>query len=194
MQKVSDTTLITLDSITMHGSGDFEFAHELKEPGLLYLYLDKADGNPLNDRIAIFAEAGELTLSTKWDEFSKAAKVEGSEQHKLYEQYTNMLSEFNKRDLELVQQELVAQQENDTITLDSLLNSRTGLIRQKYRYVLTFALAHPNSYVSPYAVLTDARQANPVLIDSILKQLPDSIRLSTYAKELEQLVRNSETN
>lgn len=188
LQKLSDTTLVNLDSIILHGSGEFELNYELNQPELLYLYLDKADGNPLNDRIALFAEAGQLTVDTKWDAFASSAKIEGSEQHKLYEQYMAMLSEFNKKELDLVRQEIKAQAVNDTIVLDSLLNRRTGLVRQKYRYVLTFALAHPNSYVSPYAVLSDAPEANPVLIDSILSQLPDSIRQSSYAKELERII------
>ena len=188
LQKLSDTTLLNLDSVLLHGSGEFELNYELEQPELLYLYLDKADGNPLNDRIALFAESGELRVETKWNAFASSAKIEGSEQHKLYEQYKGMLSEFNKKELDLVQQELQAQADNDTLVLDSLLNRRTGLVRQKYRYVLTFALAHPNSFVAPYAVLSDAPEANPILIDSILRQLPDSIRRSTYAKELEKII------
>lgn len=188
LQKISDTALVDLDSIELYGSGEFSFDHQLDEPAILYLYLDKKDGNPLNDRIAVFAEAGEISLDTDWDGFSQEAKITGSTQHKLYEQYLGMLSEFNKKELDLVQQEIKAQTKKDTIALDSLLASRTSLVRKKYRYVLTFALANANSYVAPYAVLKDAPESNPILIDSILNQMPDSIRQSQYAKELEKLI------
>lgn len=189
LQKLADTSLVNLDSVELYGSGEFKLDHNLDEPTLLYLYLDKKDGNPLNDRLPVFAEAGSIRVTTSWNAFSTDAKVVGSAQHKLFEQYSQMLSEFNKKELNLVQQEIKAQAAQDSLGLDSLFTQRTSLIKQKYRYVLTFAMAHPESAVSPYVVLKDAPESNPVFIDSILNKMPDSVRQSQYAKELEKLVQ-----
>ena len=56
LQHVEDTTLVTVDSLEIEGTGSFTFKTELESPEIFYLYLDKKDNNDINDRLLFFAE------------------------------------------------------------------------------------------------------------------------------------------
>lgn len=185
LQKVEDSVLTTVDSLEIRGDGLFSFESEIAHPELFYLYLDKADNNDINDRIAFFGETGNITITTSWNQFEADAKITGSKNHTAYAEYLEMMSNFNKRDLELAQ---AAFAEKDSLKSDSieLLAERNYVNR--YRYLLNFGLTHPDSYVTPYIAITDGLEANPVYLDSIYNILADSIATSKYGKVLADLV------
>lgn len=56
LQKIKDTVLVNLDSVTIDGNPDFTLTTSLKSPEVHYLYLDKEDADTLNDRILFFGE------------------------------------------------------------------------------------------------------------------------------------------
>lgn len=181
LQKIQDSALVTLDSLELRGDGGFSFRQELEHPQIFYLYLTKADNNELNDRITFFGEAGELKLNTQWNNFVADAKLTGSRSNKKFQELKAMLSSFNKRELELVK----AGTNIDSLQLDSLNSLAVNNLRNRYRYVLNFAFTNLDSYVTPYALLSEAADANPKYLDSISKLLSTEVSKSTYGKALQ---------
>ncbi|MEO0573696.1 MAG: DUF4369 domain-containing protein, partial [Bacteroidota bacterium] len=191
LQKVEDSILITIDSLEIRGDGAFTFEKELEHPGLFYLYLSKKDNNDINDRIAFFGEKGNISITTSWNRFETDAKIIGSESHNDYLEYQQMMSDFNKRDLELAQ---AAFREKDSLKTDSIEVLAERNYVNRYRYLLNFGLTHPNSFVTPYIAITDGPEANPIYLDSIYTILPDSIAQSSYGKILAKMVDGNSEN
>ncbi|MGD1945650.1 MAG: DUF4369 domain-containing protein [Croceivirga sp.] len=188
LQKLSDSALVNIDSLEIRGDGAFTLRSEITTPEMFYLYLNKADNNDMNDRIAFFGEKGEININTSWNQFENNAEINGSETQEDYREYIEMMSNFNKMDLELAQATFV---ETDSVKVDSLeaLAERNYLTR--YRYILNFALTNPNSYVTPYITITDGLELNPEYLDSIYKTLPDSVAQSKYGKRLSKIVNKN---
>ena len=55
LEKIKDTTVVTLDSIVMKGTSGFSFTTTIDEPEMLYLYLKKTDNVEQYQRIDFFA-------------------------------------------------------------------------------------------------------------------------------------------
>ena len=182
LQKIEDSVLINVDSLELRGDGIFSLQYPVSNPEVFYLYLNKADNNAINDRITFFGEAGEIVITSVWNQFEAKAKVEGSKSHSVFTEYQDMMSNFNKRDLEIAQAVYAA---SDTINVDSLELLAERNYVNRYRYLLNFSLAHPESYVTPYIALTDGAEANPVYLDSILNGLTNEVANSKYGKALE---------
>ncbi len=189
LQKIQDSTLITIDSIEIRGDGMFSFEHTVEQPDLFYLYLEKADNNDINDRIAFFGEAGEVTITSTWDQFESKARISGSESHEEYAGYLQMMSEFNKRDLELAQ---AAFSETDPAKVDSIEQLAERNYVNRFRYLLNFGLTNPDSYVTPYVTLKDGTDANPLYLDSIYGKLSEEVANSKYGKALDNFINTLE--
>ncbi|MEM1258663.1 MAG: DUF4369 domain-containing protein [Bacteroidota bacterium] len=191
LQKLEDSVLTTIDSLEIRGDGTFSFEQELEHPELFYLYLNKKDNNDINDRIAFFGEKGNISITTSWNRFETDAKILGSKNHRDYSEYQQMMSNFNKRDLELAQ---AAFGESDSLKVDSIEILAERNYVNRYRYLLNFGLTHPNSFVTPYIAITDGPEANPIYLDSIYNSLPDSIAQSNYGRILAKMVNENSQN
>lgn len=185
LQKAQDSTLITVDSLEIRGESTFTFKQEIEHPELFYLYLKKADNNDINDRITFFGEKGNIFINTTLARFEGDVDISGSKSHEAFSEYLKMMSDFNKRDLELGQASFA---EKDTLKIDSIERLAERNYINRYRYLLSFALSHPNSFVTPYIAITDGVEANPIYLDSIYSILPDSVAQSKYGKVLAKMV------
>ena len=58
LQKIQDTILVNVDSTLVKGTPQFEFRTPIETAEVFYLYLDKEDGDSLNDRILFFWRKG----------------------------------------------------------------------------------------------------------------------------------------
>ena len=119
LQQFKDSTLVVLDSLQIQGDGNFSFAQEVEEPEIFYLYLKKEDNNDINDRITFFGEAGDIIINTAWNTFDTNAEISGSKSHKKLEEFYQMASKFNIRELGLIQQGSSPEMQEDSIALDS---------------------------------------------------------------------------
>ena len=54
LKKVVDTTLVTVDSVTVNGDSNFTLQADIEEPEVFHLYLDK--NSKENDRISFFGD------------------------------------------------------------------------------------------------------------------------------------------
>jgi len=185
-QKVSDTTLVTLDSLEVKGDGNFEFTTSLDSPQIFYLYLKKEDNNEMNDRITFFGEPGIITIQTSWNAFEKKAVIEGSVTQKKLEEYRKIMSRFNTQNLEQVQASIDPDLINDPRALDSLQKAYEKNIRRSYLYALNFALSNTESHIAPYIALTEVADANVTYLDSIYNSLSPEVANGTYGMALKK--------
>lgn len=189
LQHVPDSTLVTLDSLIVEGDGAFRFEVPLEYPELFYLYLDKADNNAVNDRLSFFGEPGVVDIQTRWDGFDTRAKITGSASQKIYEEYKEVMSQFNTQYLSLVQQRLGIR---DSQRAEFLIDSLDQRIKQNtlrtYLFAVNFALNNRNSHIAPYVVVADVPEIQTQFLDTIYNALPDSIVAGTYGQRLKTMI------
>ncbi len=188
LQQFTDSSLVNLDSLDIKGTGEFNFTQELNEPDVFYLYLKKEDNNDVNDRIMFFGEPGEMVINTRWNTFDLDPEVLGSASHDKYLEFSQMLSRFNVKEFELAQLTLDPKYQEDSLAMDSIQKRIDQNIVNRYRYAINFGLNNGDSYVTPYAMVTTAFEANPKYLDSVYKMLTPPVAESKYGRALKALL------
>ena len=95
LQKFIDSTFISIDSTNVNSDFEFNLGTPLDEPDIYYLYLDKFDGDSLNDRIKFFGDIGEITINSRVNTFDSTAEILGSDNQTLMEEYISIIRKFN---------------------------------------------------------------------------------------------------
>ncbi|MDE3741393.1 DUF4369 domain-containing protein [Maribacter polysaccharolyticus] len=185
LQHIPDSILVTIDSLQIEGDGNFTFKTKLESPEIFYLYLNKKDYNDVNDRITFFGEPGNITINTSWNTFDSNANIEGSATQKKLEEYQKVMSRFNKRSLEIIQETANSTAAFDSAQLDSIENLSYKNIQKGYAFALNYALNNKDSYIAPYIALTEVSDANIKYLDSINNSLTPEVADSKYGKELQ---------
>jgi hypothetical protein len=189
LQKVQDTSLVTLDSVAMTGNETFAFEASIESPQILYLYLNKKDNNIYDDRVMFFAEPGEMIINTTLKQFEADAIIEGSENQKKLMEYQKMMSRFNSRNLELIQESIIAQQEENAASLDSANAEYDQLLRRRYLFTVNFAINNKDLEIAPYLAISEVYDANIKYLDTIYKSLTPEVKESLYGKSLEEFLK-----
>ena len=189
LQKNGDSTsIIDLDSMVIVGQQEFVLKTNIEEPIVLYLKLFKNDGE--EHYIPFFADKGLTEINTSLKNFNFDAKVVGSKQQALLNEYTDIMSQFNNQNLDLIEANFLAQKANDSITSDSLNKQSQKLIKRKYSYTIQFAMNNKDSEIAPYLALYEMPAANPIYIDSIYNGLTKDVKNSFYGKKLSEVITN----
>ncbi|MBU2061273.1 MAG: DUF4369 domain-containing protein [Bacteroidetes bacterium] len=102
IQRIVDTALVAIDTIVIDGKSTFEAELDLKSPEMLYLFLDRGVSNSKDNNIAFFAEPGKMTIETTLDSYLMDAKITGSKNQELLEEYSKINSKFNEENLDLI--------------------------------------------------------------------------------------------
>ncbi len=186
LQKFNDTLLITIDSLKVDGNGSFTFKTEVESPELFNLYLKKEDFNDFNDRISFFGEAGVITINTSWDTFDRNAKITGSESNKKYKEYRKIMSDFNIKNMQIIQNVQNSKIALDSLQIDSVQKLSDKTIKRSYAYAINFALTNTNSTIAPYIALQEIPDANKIYLDSIYNSLDDKVSASKYGIALKK--------
>ncbi len=194
LQKVSDTVLVTIDSLVVKGDGNFEFATSLDSPEIYYLYLKKEDNNEMNDRITFFGEPGTISIKTSWNTFANNAVIEGSATQKKLEEYLKIMSRFNTQNLEQVQASVNPELLKDPKAIDSLQKAYEKNILRSYLYALNYALNNTESHIAPYIALKDVADANVKYLDSIYNSLSPEVANGTYGLALKKHLNKVKEN
>ncbi|KAB8155419.1 DUF4369 domain-containing protein [Kordia sp. TARA_039_SRF] len=196
LQKVQDTTLLTLDSLVVNGDANFTFHTTIDEPEVLYMYLDKKDFNDLNDRVEFFAEPGEMTFHTTLRRFVNDAKVTGSKNHKDLVTFKEFMTKFNTKELMLLRDGMDAQKEEDVKKVQEINTQISNYAKSRMRYILNYAITNGDKEIAPYVVTTETMDANLKFLDTIYKRLTPKIADSKYGKKLKELLeaRKAEEN
>ena len=184
LQKVEDTLLVTIDSTIIEGSPNFKFTTSLDSPEVFYLFLDKKDGDSLNDRILFFGEKGTIEINTLLKTFESSAQIKGSKNQELLQNFIRLKRKFNSQNLNLLEAYFKAQQRKFKKDADSLQKAIDNLLKRRYLYTLNFASQNANQNIAPYLLLTEVSDANTTLLDSVVVKFTADVRNSKYGKEL----------
>ena len=191
LQKVLDSTLIDIDSIVINGNPEFNFKTKIESPEIYYLYLNKDDGDTLNDRVMFFAEKGEITINTLLKTFESSAKVSGSENQELLQEYRKIARQFNAKNLDYIKAYINnAKSANDSRSSDSIQKEMDNLLKRRYLYALNFAVTHGDNVIAPYIALTEVSDANIKYLDTVASKLTEEVKSSKYGKLLIDLIAN----
>src|SRR6187402_58537 len=196
IQRYTDSALVAVDSIKIDGNSAFESNIDLKSPEMLYLYLDRGVTNSLDNNIMFFAESGTINIETNLDSFIAGAKIKGSKNHELYEEYKKISSRFNDENLTLIEKKFKALKSNNPKAVDSINMLQDNNIKRKYLYATNFAVNNKDYEVSPYIALSEIYDINIKYLDTIQKTMTPKVAKSLYGKKLTKYVieiKKSET-
>ena len=183
LQKIEDTLLINVDSIQISGTPKFEFKTDIETAEIFYLYLDKEDGNSLNDRILFFGEEGLIEINTLLKTFESSAEITGSKNQELLQEYISFNRKFNDQNLSLMQKFYQAQIDQNNKLADSLQYKIDNLLNRRYLYTINFAANNTDQNIAPYLALTRVFDANLSLLDSIAVKMTPEVKESKYGIE-----------
>lgn len=192
LKKVKDTVLVTVDSVNINGDSKIQLTSDLESPEVFFLYLDK--NNSDDDRITFFADKGVTEINTTLKNFVFDAKITGSKQQKVLEEYRLIMSKFNERNLNLIKENFEAQKDGDTSKFNTVQKDLDNLIKRKYLYTVNFALNHNDSEVAPYLALTEIYNAQVKYLDTIHVSLTSDVKNSLYGKELQSYIEKIKTS
>ena len=182
IQKVEDTTLIVLDSIILNGNSNFTSHIQLDSPEMLYLFLDRGVSNSIDNNLLFFAEPGKINIDTDLEFFLAKAKITGSKNQELYDQYKTMISKFNDQQLELLKDELKALKNKKTVAVENT-EKQDAILKRRYMYAANFALTNADHEIAPYIALTDIYDINIKYLDTIQKMMSPAVAKTKYGKK-----------
>lgn len=188
IQRVVDSALVAIDTITIDGSSAFESDIDLKSPEMLYLFLDRGVSNSLDNNLLFFAEPGNINIDTNLDSFLSAAKITGSKNQALYEEYRKISARYRDENLSLLEQKFNAIKSKNTKAIDSLSVKQDSNTKRKYLYATNFAINNKDYEVAPYVTLSDIYDINLKYLDTIQKSMTPKVAQSLYGKKLTKYV------
>lgn len=189
LQKIEDTTLVVFDSIIFKGNDTFESHFKLESPEMIYLTLDRGQTTSVDNSLAFFAEPGNITIETTLKHFFADAKVKGSKNHDLWEEFKKINNRFNEENLAIMEKRLKNELKPNPETTDSIEKAYQKLVTRKYRYTAHFATTHGDAEVAPYLALSDISDINMFYLDTIQKSMKPEIAKSKYGKLLTKFVK-----
>ena len=188
LQKQQDSIIVSIDSILLEGNSNFKLETEINEPDIYYLYLDKNDGDSLNDIITFFGNNGEINIQTSLKNFDSSYEISGSKNTELLQEYLSIIRKFNLQNLDLLEIFYKAQIENNQAKIDSVNTQIENLIKRKYLYTLNFATNNSEFEISPYLAVSQIADANQEFLLKLYDTLPEKIKNSKYGKILQTLI------
>jgi hypothetical protein len=191
LQKIEDTLLISVDSVSVHGDSSFEFSEEIDNPQMYYLYVRLKDGTLRDDRISFFAEPTEITINTTLDNFAVDAIITGSKNEEVLNEYKRLTQRYATKNLDYLDSHFNALQDGNDSLVKAIEKLRNDLVASKYLMTINFALNHNDLELAPYLMISEVPKANIKYLDTVYKTLTPKIKDSKYGKVLESFIRDS---
>lgn len=193
IQRIVDSTLVAIDTIKIDGSSAFISDIDLKSPEMLYLFLDRGVTNSLDNNLLFFAEPGNINIETNLDSYLSAAKITGSKNQELYDEYRKISSRFRDENLTLLEQKFNAIKSNNAKAIDSLSAKQDSNTKRRYLYATNFAINNKDYEVAPYITLSEIYDINLKYLDTIQKSMTPKVAQSLYGKKLTKYVEDVKT-
>ena len=184
IKKVVDTAMVTLDSIIIDGDSYFESHLTIGSPEMYYLEVDRGTTNSMDDNLPFFAEAGTMTIETELEGYYTKAKITGSKNQKLYEEFRKVKAQYRDQRLQFTEERLRALKLNKLSRLDSLKKLEDAVVRRTYLYATNFALNNRNAEIAPYIALSEINDINLKYLDTIQKAMSPKVAKSYYGQKL----------
>jgi uncharacterized protein YunC (DUF1805 family) len=188
LQKMSDTALIAIDSVKIEGTSTFQFDFDLDSPELMYLVINRGVTKSLDNSLPIFTEPGTINVDTELKYFYANAKITGSKNHELFEQFQQINRKYTNEVLEISKEKYDALRFNRLQDVDSINIKLDKKITRKYLHAINFALSNKDYEVAPFVALSELSNANIKYLDTIHNSMTPKVAKSRYGKLLTELV------
>ncbi|HLN93995.1 MAG TPA: DUF4369 domain-containing protein [Flavobacterium sp.] len=186
IKKQVDTSLVVLDSIRIDNNSHFETWLNVTSPEMFVLVLDRGTTNSIDDRLPFFAEPGNINIETTLDAFFADAKITGSKNQVLYDEFRKVDSRFTDQNTNLIVEKLRAQRLGKPERLDSLEKVSESNLKRRYLYAVNFAVNHRDHEVAPYVALSAIPDVNLKYLDTIRTSMTPKVAKSLYGQRLEK--------
>lgn len=186
LQKMNDTSLFSVDSVTLLGDDKFILTDNVESPEMYYLTFD---GNTNEKRLMFFGEKGEITINDKLEEFGFNPEIKGSKNQDVMDKYRDFDRRFKDQRLDFIKKDLEARQANDEELVEKLDLDYKKMVRKRFLFTTQFAKNNADSEAAPYIALTELYDANIILLDTINNNLTDKVKNSNYGKRLNKFIK-----
>ena len=187
IQKLEDTTLVMMDSIAVNGDSKFQSSLQIDSPEMLYLFLDRGVSKNIDNSLPFFAEPGKINIDANLENFFAKAKITGSKNQDLYEEFKKVKLRFTNQELTFTEAELNAFKDNKELASDHE-QKYSALVKKRYLYAINFALNNKNFDVAPYVTLSEIADANIKYLDTIQRSMSPEVANGKYGKMLTKYV------
>jgi len=194
IQKIKDTTLVALDTITINGDSHFTSNLNIQSPEMLYIFIDRGVTNSIDNNLLFFAEPGKINIETSLDYFTSDAKITGSKNHELYEEYKYVAARYVDKNLTLLSEKFKAYKNNNPTLVDKLSKQQQDILKSKYLYATNFAVNHSDYEVAPYLALSEIYDINMKYLDTIDKSMTPSVAKSNYGQKLKKMIQERKSS
>lgn len=188
IQKIKDTSLIAIDTIKIDGDSHFSTELNIESPEMFYLFLDRGVTNSLDNNLPFFVEPGNINIESSLDFFTADAKITGSKNQELYDEYRKVVSRYVDQNLDLVQKRFIALKTKNDSQLAKIQEEQDNILKHKYLYTTNFAVNHADYDVAPYVALAEIYDINLKYLDTIQKSMTPKVAKSLYGKKLNELI------
>ena len=188
---INDSILVNIDSLKIEGVENFEFNDSLSEAQFYFLTLKKDETDTTLQKIPFFAEKGKIRINTRLNTFLSSAKIDGSENQILWDEYLMIMRKFNNQNIDLVKDYLEKKGEFDSKQRDKIFEKKNNLLnRKKILFSLNFAMNNSDKEISAYIGIYELNNISKKYLDSLYSKLNTEIKNSYYGKRLKKLVNN----
>ena len=187
LQKISDSTLINIDSVFVKKNEPIIFKTKIDSPELFYINLDISN---FDNRIEFFGEKGEIDINTSLNKFNSNFEIIGSSSDSIYRNYLNVIKKFNNQKLDLIQLSfnLAKSDLKDSLTL--IQNQIKSLDKRQYLYNLNYVVSNGNSHIAPLIAITQFSESGKIVLDTIKSSMSEQVLNSKYGKIFTNILKS----
>jgi hypothetical protein len=186
LQKVSDSTLINIDSIFVKKNESIIFKYKIDSPELFYLNLDISN---IENRIEFFGEKGEININTSLEKFNSDFNITGSSADSIYRDYLSVIKKFNNQRLDLIKLSFDVAKTQTNDSLIKVQNQINLLDKRQYLYNLNYAVSNGNSYISPLIAINEFSDSGKIVLDTIKNSMSNEVLDSKYGKIFNDILK-----
>ena len=186
LQKVSDSTLINIDSIFVKKNESIILKYKIDSPELFYLNLDISN---IENRIEFFGEKGEININTSLEKFNSDFNITGSSADSIYRDYLSVIKKFNNQRLDLIKLSFDVAKTQTNDSLIKVQNQINLLDKRQYLYNLNYAVSNGNSYISPLIAINEFSDSGKIVLDTIKNSMSNKVLDSKYGKIFNDILK-----
>lgn len=183
LQKMKDTLLVSVDSVSLNGVDTYELKDFVESPIVYYLTFD---ANNAKKSILFFGEEGTITINDDVEVFGLNPEINGSKNQAIFDEFKLMSKKFQERNLELIKQDFDAKKAKDLDLAKKIEKDFKRLVRRRVLYTANFAIKNNDSEVAPYLALTELYDATIPLLDTVNSSLSNRVKNSIYGKKYQE--------
>jgi hypothetical protein len=191
LQKMRDTTLVSVDSVKLLGSDTFQLTDQVDSPVMYYLTFD---GNTTDKRILFFGEEGVITINDNVDKFGINPKISGSKNQEVMDKFNVINKQFQSERLDFIKKDFEAKKSNNEDLIQKVEYDYKRLVRRRVLFTTNFAINNADFEAAPYIAITEMYDATLQMLDTVNNSLSFKVKKSTYGKSLQNYLNQIKKN